>query len=98
MVELEVSPVGRNFVTPKDWFGIAIRVLGVWTFIEGVRGFVMALGYERGWFAPRELSEYYMLNSIVEFIAGVALMRGADLIVKFCYPEHHVPPEDEPHS
>jgi hypothetical protein len=83
-------------MSPKDWFGIAVRVLGVWTVVEGLRGLVTVLAYRKDLLQSPDLSEYYLMNRVAELGAGFILMRGAHLITKFCYPELSGRPPEEP--
>lgn|GEM_PF-5317616 len=80
---------------PSDLFGVAARILGVWTVIEGLRGFVTAFGFQKGWFTPPDQTEYFLLNSIMEIAAGVFLLRATNSLTKFTYAEDIAPSVNE---
>jgi hypothetical protein len=46
MTTLESNPM-----RPQDWFGVAIRTLGVWTLLKAVAFAFSAVGQRNSWFA-----------------------------------------------
>jgi hypothetical protein len=72
-------------MTPRDWFGVVIRSLGLWTILGAIRGFVGLVGQQSGWTNATTDPKYYYLYTISEFGIGAVMLLGADLIVRLAY-------------
>ena len=80
----------------KDWFTLALRVVGVVLLLYGLRDLVDHLLYRLGYFNWPEISPlYYVVTGVAQALAGLYLVRGAPLLVGFAFPETAVDEEDE---
>ncbi|HMP81011.1 MAG TPA: hypothetical protein PKD54_16260 [Pirellulaceae bacterium] len=79
----------------RDWFGLAVRLIGVWQFVIAARhGFglidlILRLNLNR----PEPLYGYelgntfdYVFYVLVHVILGVSLIFGADFLTACAYP------------
>jgi hypothetical protein len=80
----------------KDWFTLALRVVGVVLLLYGLRDLVDHLLYRLGYFSWPEVSPlYYVVMGVVQTLAGLYLVRGAPLLVRFAFPETAEGVDDE---
>jgi hypothetical protein len=81
---------------PQDWFGVAIRTLGVWTLLKAVAFAFSAVGQQNSWFADSgNNSRYYYYYGLVDLAAGLFMLLGADLIVGIAYRAPRANSNDE---
>jgi hypothetical protein len=71
----------------KDYFSLALRVIGFLTLAHGLRDLLdyglMLLGYT----STHSALAYYLILGLLYSGVGLYLLRGAPLIVKFAYPQ-----------
>lgn len=71
---------------PRDWFGIAVRLLGLYFMFTAMNSsyyiFVKFLDFETAFKSPTSLNIVTMLYSL---IAAWAILRKANKIVEFTY-------------
>jgi hypothetical protein len=84
-------------MTPKDWFAVGIRILGVVILIYGIWDLVNAglLHYEY-WKNPDTSSGYYVIVGCATIIMGLYLAAGASHLVNFAYPDEKEANGEEP--
>ena len=71
----------------KDWFTLALRIIGVVLLLYGLRDLVDHLLYRLGYFSWPEVSPlYYVVMGVVQVLAGLYLIRGARLLTDFAFP------------
>jgi hypothetical protein len=72
----------------KDWFTLALRVVGVVLLLYGLRDLFEHLLYRLGYSNWPEVSPlYYIVTGVVQLFAGLYLVRGAPALVRFAYPD-----------
>jgi predicted Zn-ribbon and HTH transcriptional regulator len=73
---------------PRDWFGVGIRLFGVWTLLmclEDVRTIIDILIHV---FNPtRTPLIAYIIHAIVDGMAGLYLLSGAQFICNIAFPQ-----------
>ena len=71
---------------PKDYFSLALRIIGFLSLAHGLRDLVdfalMLLNYT----STHSSFGYYLILGLLYCVVGVYLLRGASLIVRFAYP------------
>ena len=78
----------------REYFGLSLRIIGTLVIIQAVHYFVTFTEVSFRLFRPQTTgSEPYMLLSIVHFIIGFYLLRGAPQLVEFSYPREPVSKE-----
>ena len=75
-------------MTPKDWFAIGVRILGVVVLVYGMWDLVNAglIHYEY-WKTTDTSSGYYVIVGCATIIMGLYLAGGASHLVNFAYPD-----------
>ena len=70
----------------KDYFSLALKIIGFLTLAHGLRDLVdfalMLLNYT----STHSSFGYYLILGLLYSIVGIYLLRGAPLIVRFAYP------------
>ena len=75
---------------PRVWFGVAVRVIGVWMVVRSASSFVYAFNLVKGLDELRSVSPMAMVNQGVGyFIVGVFLIKLAPLVVSWAYPQRN---------
>lgn len=81
---------------PKEWFAVAIRVLGAILVLYGLAFLMDSLLFRVGYVTYLDVSQlYYVIWGLSYGAVGLYLLRGAPLIVYFAFPEDD---EDEDDS
>ena len=71
----------------EDWFAIAVRVIGVTTIISGMTWLLDGLLLKLGYFVHMESTPgYYLIFGLAQLALGLYFVRGAQSLVRFCYP------------
>jgi hypothetical protein len=82
---------------PQDWFGVAIRTLGVWTLLKAMAGGLSVIGQQNAWFADSGTNpRYYFYYGLADLAVGLLLLLGADVIVGIAYRAPRPGADDEP--
>lgn len=72
---------------PRAWFGVAVRVIGLWLLVRCVQALIYAFNLAKGLDTVRDLSPMSMVNYGVAYVAiGLVLIRFAPLVVSWAYP------------
>jgi hypothetical protein len=72
---------------PRAWFGVAVRVIGVWMVVQSASSFVYAFNLVKGLDSLRSISPMAMVNQGVGyFVVGLFLVKLAPLVVSWAYP------------
>jgi hypothetical protein len=80
----------------EDWFGVALRFVGLIALLYGVRDLIDHLLYRLGYFSfPETSPRYYVVMGLVQIFAGLYLLRGAPLLVRFAFPGARDDEDDE---
>jgi hypothetical protein len=75
-----------NSMRPQDWFGVALRTLGVWTLLKAGAYGLSAIGLQNSWFPDLGANaRYYFYFGLADLVAGLLLLLGADVIVGIAY-------------
>jgi hypothetical protein len=74
-------------MTPRDWFTLILRVLGVWELIATADEVVTILNINAGlWHPARTEIQSYIAHGIATFLIGIWLLKGAPTIARIFYP------------
>jgi hypothetical protein len=78
---------------PQDWFGVAIRTLGVWILVRALSYLLAIVGQQVAQSAtiPRD----YYVWGFADLGAGLFMLLGADLIVGIAYRSPAIPERDD---
>jgi ABC-type antimicrobial peptide transport system permease subunit len=81
-------------MTPRQTFGLAVRIIGLLVMLFGVLYFiswavVLIDPHSRPGVSP---AWHYFLNAVVELLIGVYLLRGAPFLVRIAYPDERPNP------
>ena len=72
----------------KDYFSLALRIIGLLTLAHGLRDLVdfglILLGYT----STRSSFAYYLILGLLYSVVGLYLLRGAPFVVNFAYPRN----------
>jgi hypothetical protein len=81
----------------RDWFVLALRIVGVVLLLYGLRDLVDHLLYRLGYFNWTEVSPlYFVVTGVVQIAAGLYLVRGAPLLTRFAFPATDTDDEEDP--
>ena len=73
---------------PKDILGIIIRVIGIALFLFSiwylVGGVALLINPE---LKPEYHARQYFVSGSIGFILGLYFLRGAPLLLRYCYPD-----------
>lgn len=73
---------------PKDYFALALRVVGLLIAVDGLRYIVESFLGVLGYFTTQRTSySFYFIMGMIQFFVGLYLLRGASVVVRFAYPE-----------
>ncbi len=76
----------RTSMRPQDWFGVALRTLGVWTLLKAGAYGLSTIGQEHAWLPDGGTNaRYYFYFGLADLAAGLFLLLGADVIVGIAY-------------
>lgn len=71
----------------EDWFGVALRLVGLIALLHGLRDLVDHLLYRLGYFSfPETSPRYYVVMGLAQVFVGLYLLRGAPPLVRFAFP------------
>ena len=71
----------------KDWFALAVRVVGIAVLIPGLGTLLDSLLLKLGYFnLPDTQPSYFLIYGAAQIVAGLYLIRGASFLVEFAYP------------
>lgn len=72
---------------PSAWFGVAVRVVGVWMVVQSASSFIYAFNLAKGLDSLRSMTPMAMVNQGVGYLAmGLFLIKLAPLVVSWAYP------------
>lgn len=81
---------------PRTWFGLAIRIIGVWTTVKCVPSFIYGFNVFKGFDNDRTISSLVLVNQGVgELVVGLLLLKLAPMIATWAYPIYASPVDDE---
>jgi hypothetical protein len=90
-----MTPPNANSMRPQDWFGVALRALGVWTLLKAASYGLSTVGQQNGWFPDSGTNaRYYFYFGLADLVAGLVLLLGADVIVGIAYRAPPQSPDD----
>ena len=74
-------------MTPRDWFGVLVRGGGLYMFVIAIGQAVAAMAqYDTGW----ERDRSHVAYCLIYLVLGSIALRGADMIVRFAYPDEPI--------
>ncbi len=73
-------------MTPRDLFGLAIRIIGLIVSIYGLDWLARFTFFQLGYFKLEHTDiGYYLLSAFAYLIAGAYFLRGAPHFVRYAY-------------
>lgn len=82
-------------MTPRDWFDVFVRVIGVVVLVYGLWDLVNAALFYTEYFKNPDMTfRFYMLFGWSSILIGLLLIRVSRVVVNYAYG----PLEDEPGS
>jgi hypothetical protein len=73
-------------MTSREWFAVAVRVIGVWTLLGALTSWVSVHNVVKGFFQPQSTSlAGYLLHAAVDTAAGLYLLLGASHLASLLY-------------
>jgi hypothetical protein len=83
-------------MTPFLWFGVALRVIGVWTIVTGLETGVSGFNILHGLSGATEYMARAYFNQLIAHLAiGVVLIKFAPMIAQWAYPAARAPVAEE---
>jgi hypothetical protein len=81
----------------RNWFGIGVRLIGLWQIVDGLVEFVTYGETMLGLYRPSNSTPIaYLTSAIVHLVIGVFLLFSAMSVVNAVYPPSDVISEDPP--
>jgi hypothetical protein len=74
---------------PKDWFGVGVRLLGVWELLECLDEIRMAAEAHLGLLPLRTPLATYFVHGAADLVVGIYLLMGAPLLLSFAFSRHN---------
>ncbi|HET6804983.1 MAG TPA: hypothetical protein VFH59_06000 [Frateuria sp.] len=79
---------------PRAWFGLAVRVIGLWTMVQSGSSFVYAFNLVKE-LDLKGVSPMAMFNQGLEgLVVGLVLVTFASSIAAWAYPRRDAEPSD----
>jgi hypothetical protein len=83
-------------MTPRSWFGIGVRLLGLWEMLYGLDEVVMMFSLSSGTYHS---SVYANAGGVFPFaafhlIVGGLLLKAAPVLAVWCYPNRAEEPNE----
>lgn len=73
-------------MTPRTWFTLALRALGVWVAIDGIDLLVTVVNIKFGFASPMTTQlPAYLLHAAGKLVIAFVLLKGAPLISAYFY-------------
>ncbi len=73
-------------MSPKHWFVLACRVMGVWTLLGAITSWVTVHNVLKGFFRPESTSiGGYVLHAAVDTVLGLYLLVGSAQLASLVY-------------
>ena len=73
-------------MTPRSWFTLALRLLGVWAAIDSIDQIVTILNIKAGFFQPGYTQVWaYALHAAGKMLVAFCLLVGAPVIAAYFY-------------
>src|SRR5580704_95661 len=80
-------------MTPRDWFTLALRILGVWELIYTVDTIVTIFNITAHLFRlERTDVAAYVTHALISFLIAVWLLKAGHSIAAFFYPQQPLKP------
>jgi len=73
---------------PRELFGVAVRVIGLLAAANGLSHIINSGLGPLGYFTTQRTAySFYLIEGIIQLVAGLYLLRGAPFLIRFAYPE-----------
>jgi hypothetical protein len=74
-------------MTPRQWFSVALRVLGVWELLDALYHFTTVVTIKTGLFTPAASQPgAFFVHGVAKVIIAIVLLKWASLIAAYFYP------------
>jgi hypothetical protein len=85
----------EQFMTPRMYFTLVLRGIGIWNFIEGLDHFVTAFNVHKGLYTPSLTdSQAFVTHGSLHLVVGIVLLAGAATISALLVPAMQSPVQD----
>jgi len=76
-------------MTPRSWFALALRILGVWVALDAIQDFTAMANVLMHLYNPAYTSPTgYFVYGAVKAVMALILLKGAPLVALHFYPSH----------
>jgi hypothetical protein len=74
-------------MTPRLWFSVALRVLGVWELLDALYHFTTVATIKTGLYTPvASQPASFFVHGVVKTLIAIVLLKWASLIAAYFYP------------
>jgi hypothetical protein len=74
-------------MTPRLWFSVALRVLGVWELLDALYHFTTVATIKAGLYTPvTSQAASFFVHGVIKTLIAVVLLKWASLIAAYFYP------------
>jgi hypothetical protein len=74
-------------MTPRHWFSVALRVLGVWELLDALYHFTTVVTIKTGLYTPAASQPAsFFVHGVVKVVVAIVLLKWASLIAAYFYP------------
>ena len=75
-------------MTPRDWFIVGLRLIGIWQLTEMIGDLVGIIGINAGYYRTQYgTPSWYMIVAFGHFALAVWLLKFAPQTARFFYPD-----------
>lgn len=74
-------------MTPRLWFSVALRVLGVWELLDALYHFTTVVNIKTDLYTPAVAQPAsFFVHGVVKVMIAIVLLKWASLIAAYFYP------------
>jgi hypothetical protein len=74
-------------MTPRLWFSVALRVLGVWELLDALYHFTTVITIKTGLYTPvASQPASFFVHGVVKVLIAIVLLKWASLVAAYFYP------------
>ena len=78
----------EKLMNPKEAFGVAVRVTGLWMALYGAYSLVWSIVSQIVIEGSRFTPSFYLGYGVILCLIGILLLRRGEAVVRFAYPEN----------
>ena len=74
-------------MTPRLWFSVALRALGVWELLGATDHLVTLFNVKTGLYETAAQPLAFFTHGAVDLVLALTLLKGAPVITRYFYPD-----------